>query len=83
MEELGTLAFEDVPDELKGPSEGEECYGVEQGLAYKDAYDEKDDGDDDERDPERVAKAVHGMLMAGCVLRDPLFAGASAKHENG
>ena len=72
-----------MSDELERPSENKEGDGIEQGFANKDAYDEKDDGDDDERDPERVAKAVHGMLMAGCVLRDPLFAGASAKHGNG
>ena len=39
MEELGTLAFEDVPDELKGPSENKEGDGIEQGFANEDAGD--------------------------------------------
>jgi hypothetical protein len=27
-----------------------------------------------------VAHAIHRMLVAGCVLRDPLFAGLAAPH---
>jgi hypothetical protein len=27
-----------------------------------------------------VAETINGMLMASCVLRDPLFAGAVAEH---
>ena len=41
---------------------------------------EKGDGDEDQRNAESMAKAVDRMLMAGGVLRDPLFAAAIAKH---
>ena len=35
----------------------------------------------DRRDAQGVAGAVHGMLMAGGVLGDPLFRGAVAGHS--
>ena len=83
MEELGALAFEDVSDEPECPSEDEKSNGVEQDFSDEDARDEEKERDDDEGDSEGVTEAVYRMLMARCILRDPLFTGASAEHGEG
>ena len=44
----------------------------------EDARNEDRDGEKDQRNAEGVAEPVYGMLMAGCILRDPLFGGAVA-----
>jgi len=44
----------------------------------EEAHDEDRDRYQDGWNPEGVAEAIHRMLMAARILRDPLFAGASA-----
>jgi hypothetical protein len=34
------------------------------------------------RNPQRMAHAVYGMLMAAGILRNPLFVSATAKHDD-
>jgi hypothetical protein len=44
----------------------------------EDAGEKNQDREQDGRDAQGVADAVHGMLVAGGVLRDPLLVGAVA-----
>ncbi|MFZ0321815.1 MAG: hypothetical protein WAL56_22010 [Candidatus Sulfotelmatobacter sp.] len=47
----------------------------------KDAADEEEGRNQDGRDAECMADPVHGMPMAGGVLRDPLLIGALAQYR--
>lgn len=76
MEELGRLAFKGVADELECPSHHKKngrhlpCAVVERrGQQGKQR-------EENQRDAEGVAEAVHRMLVAAGVLGNPLFAGA-------
>ena len=80
MKELGGFAFEGVADELEDPSDDEQRQRVQPQRVEEDAADEKCHRKHDQRDAERVAEPIDGMLVAGRVLRDPLLAGAVAKH---
>jgi hypothetical protein len=76
VEELRRLAFKGVADELEDPPDHEKQQGVEPEAVEEEACDEHRDGYDNCRNTERVARAVHGMLVAARVSRDPLLAGA-------
>src|SRR5262245_22315941 len=80
VKELGRLAFDGVADELKNPPDDEKSYGQEPEAGHEQRDDEERDRQYDERDPQRVAQAIDGMLMALRVLRDPVIPGPSAKH---
>jgi hypothetical protein len=49
-------------------------------MLDKDADEEKNDGEQNQRYAQGMAGTVDGMLVAGGILRDPLLAGTSAKH---
>jgi len=78
VKEFRRLALEGVADELEDPSDQEKGEGVEPQAMEENAGQEKHGRQKDERNPEGVAGAVDGMLMAGGVLGDPLLAGAVA-----
>ena len=78
MEEFWLLAFEGVADELEDPPGEEKCEGVGPQAMDENAGEKDRDRQQNERNAQRVADAVDGMLMAGGVLRDPLVAGAVA-----
>jgi len=78
LKEFRRLAFEGMADELKNPSydkEGERIgpQAMEEDTAKKQREREQDGGYS-----QGVAGAIHGVLMAGGVLRDPLLVGAVA-----
>ena len=79
-EEFGWFAFEGVADELENPSDREESQGVEPQVMKEEASGEDCDREQDRWYAESVAEAIDRMLVAGRVLRDPLLAGAVAKH---
>lgn len=80
MEELRRLTLESVADTLQRPSEDEEhcrelpCAG-EDGSRKQGKQREQD-----ERNPEGVAGAIHRMPVTAGILRDPLLAGAVSQH---
>jgi len=78
VEEFWFFAFEGVADELENPSEYKKSQGVGPEAMHENAGDEDADRQKNQRDAQGVAGAVHRMLMAGGVLRDPLLAGAVA-----
>ena len=80
MEELGRLALESVADELKCPSDQKQGEGAGQEAVEKDAGEKERQGKKNRGNTQGVAQAVHGMLVTGAVLGDPLFAGASGGH---
>jgi hypothetical protein len=80
VKEFRWFALEGVADELENPSNYEQPESVQPEGMEEDAGDENWRRKNDEGNAERVAQAVDGMLVAARVLRDPLFAGAVAKH---
>ncbi len=78
MEEFWFFAFEGVADELEDPSDEKERESVGPQAMHENAGYEDSDRQENQRDAQGVAGAVHRMLMAGGVLRDPLLAGAVA-----
>ena len=78
MEELGFFTLERVADELEDPSQQEKRESVGPQAMHENAGHEDADREKNQRDAQSVADAVDRMLMAGGVLRDPLFAGAVA-----
>jgi hypothetical protein len=79
-EKFGRLAFEGVADKLENPADHEESECVEPEAMEEKAGNEDCDREQDGRDAEGVAEAIDRILVAGRVLRDPLLAGAIAKH---
>ena len=82
MEEFGRLALEGMADELENPSDEEQRQRVRPQAVVEDAEYKKWDREQDGRNAQRVTHAVHGVLMTGTVLRDPLLVGASAQHAD-
>jgi hypothetical protein len=80
VEEFGRLAFEGVANELEGPSHQKQSQRVKPQPMKEDAGHKKRHREQNGGYPQRVAHAVHRMLVTGAVLRDPLLVAASAKH---
>ena len=78
LKEFRGLAFEGMADELKNPSNDEKSERIGPQAMNEDAGQKKWDGEQNRRYAQRMAEAVHGMLMAGGVLRNPLLVGAVA-----
>src|SRR5262245_56599797 len=80
VKELRPLPLEGVAEELQCPSDQKQG-GRQQPRPGREPCDrEPPNRNDDEWDAERVAETVDRMLMAGRVLRDPLF-GRAAPHQ--
>ena len=78
MEEFWFFTFEGVADELEDPSQQKKSEGVGPQAMYKNAGYEDADREENQRDTQRVAGAVHRVLMTRRILCDPLLAGAIA-----
>ena len=88
MKELRRLALEGVADKLENPSDDEKNGGVEPKAVEEKTGEANCDRQEDCRNAEGMAKAVHRVLVTGRVLRNPflvraVLAGASAKHAAG
>lgn len=81
MEELWRLSFESMADELEDPADYEQ-----RNRQLPKANDERngrcqEQGEDDHRNAYCVANTVDRILMAACVLCDPLIPGSAEKHR--
>ena len=74
------LAFKGVADELENPSQDEQSQRVGPETMEEEAGEKNYEREHNGWDAQSVAGAVHGMLVTGSVLRDPLLAGAVAQH---
>jgi hypothetical protein len=77
-EELRRLTFKRVADELEDPADHEKRAGVKPKAMKKETGDEDRDRNNNQGDAERVAGAIHRMLVTCGVLRDPLLVSAIA-----
>ena len=77
-EELRGLAFEGVADELEDPSHEEQAEAVGPEAMQEEARGKYRDRDQNQRNAQGVADAVHRMLVTAGILRDPLLAAAVA-----
>lgn len=80
MKEFGRFPLKGVADELQGPSDQEADDRPLEKPVYEDRGDKQGEADHDDRNAKRVASAVHRVLVAGRVLRDPLLVAFSAPH---
>ncbi len=80
MEEFRRLAFKGVSDELEDPADNKECRRNFPEAAHKDRYRREQERKDDQGNADSVAEAIHRILMAGGVLRDPVIPRASEEH---
>ena len=80
MKEFRRLAFKGMTNELEDPADYEQSQRVEPQTMDEETRDEDRDRNKNSGNTESVAEAVDGMLVAGRVLRDPLFASAVAQH---
>lgn len=78
LEEFRWLVLKCVPDELQQPPKSEESGGKHPKPMIKDGAHRKRQREHNQRNAKAMAEAVDRMGMAACVLRDPLFASASA-----
>src|ERR1700683_3021681 len=77
-EKLRRFALEGVADELENPSQNKESERVGPEAMEENAAGKNRDREQDGRNAQSMAGAVHAILMAGGVLRDPLLAAAVA-----
>ena len=80
MEKLRLFVFEGVADELQYPAKNEQSGGKHPERMKEEGGHGKRQRNHDQRNANAMAQPVYRMSMAACILRDPLFAGASAKH---
>src|SRR5271167_304292 len=80
VKELRIFAFEGMADELEGPSHKEKPKRVEPQPVNEDGSEEQGQRNQNRRYPQGVADAVYRVLMAGGILRHPLFIAAAAQH---
>ena len=85
VKELRLFPLERVPDELEHPSHKEKHKSIEPQPVNKDAREEQNKRNQNQRYPQRMAYPVYWMLMAAGILRDPLFVrarfvGTAAQH---
>lgn len=77
---FGRFSFKRVSDKLQNPPNNkEECRQPPQPMIEKSGG-QKGQGNNNGRNAERMAQAIHRMLMTSLVLRDPLLATAPAQH---
>ena len=81
MEEFRRLSFEGMADELEDPADYEQRKRQlpKAGNERNDRC--KEQGEDDHRNTDGVANTVDRILMAACVLCDPVIPGSAEKHR--
>jgi hypothetical protein len=83
LEELRRFALEGVPDKLEHPSKYEQGQPIPPQAVEEYAPEKKWEREQDNRNAQGVTNPVHGMLMAGGVLCNPLLVSAIAQHAEG
>ena len=78
MKELWFFMLKSVANELQKPAKDEESGGKHPERMIEDSGHSKRQGHHDQGNAKAMAEPVDWMGMAARVLRDPLFAGASA-----
>jgi len=78
VEEFGRLVLKGMADKLGNPADQEEQNRPIEERPKEYCRDEENQTYDDQGNAERMARPVHRMTVAGCVLRDPFVAGSSA-----
>jgi hypothetical protein len=80
VKKLRFFVFKGVADELENPAEDKQPGGKHPERMEENGRDAERQRRHDQRNANAMAQPVDWMGMAACILRDPLFAGASAKH---
>jgi len=80
LKKLRWLVLKSVSDELQKPAKNKQASGNHPERMIEDGNHAKHQRDHNQRNAKAMAEPVDGMRMAARVLRDPLFAGASAWH---
>lgn len=80
MKKLRFFVFKGVADELENPAEDKQAGGKHPERMEDNGRHAERQRSHDQRNANAMAQPVDWMGMAACILRDPLFAGASAKH---
>lgn len=78
MEEFRLFTLKGMADELKYPPENKQPCRVRPQEMKKDAGHKKRQRYQDQGNAKRMAQTVDWVLMAACILRNPLFIRASA-----
>ena len=78
MEELWFFMLKSVADELQKPAKDEESGGKHPERMIENGGYSKGQGQNDQGNAKAMAEPVDRMRVAARVLRNPLFAGASA-----
>ena len=78
VKELRLFVFKSVADELQQPAKDEEAGGKHPERMKENGRHGERQRNHDQRNAKSMADPVDRMRMAACILRDPLFAGASA-----
>lgn len=79
-EKFWRFALERVTDKLENPSQHEQSHRIQPETMNEKTGEKNCQRDNNRWDSEGVAQAIDGMLVAACVLRNPLFASAMAWH---
>jgi hypothetical protein len=77
LKELRSLVLKGVTNELQKPAKDEESGGKHPERMIENSGHGKRQREHDQRNAKAMAESIDRMGMAACVLRDPLFAGAS------
>src|SRR5437763_17139759 len=80
VKELWKLAFEGVSDKLEDPTENEQCDRNTPKSRNEGNDQQESQGEDDQRNADGMANAVHRIAMASRILRDPVGPGPSEEH---
>src|SRR5690242_12752719 len=80
VKKLRFFVFKGVADELENPAEDKQAGSKHPERMEENGRDAERQRSHDQRNANAMAQPVDWMGMAACILRDPLFAGASAKH---
>src|SRR6185312_8821990 len=80
LKKLRWFVFKSMANELQQPAEYKQSGGKHPERMIENSHDGKRQRDHNQRNAKAMAQPIDRMGMAACVLRDPLFAGASAWH---
>ncbi len=80
MKEFRRLAFKGVADKLENPSHQKQGRCVPPQVVNEDAGEKHRARKQDGGNANSMAEAVHRVLVAGTILRDPLRVRPSAQH---
>jgi hypothetical protein len=80
VKKLRLFVLKGVANELQDPAEDKQAGGKHPELMEDEGRNAERQRDHYQRNANAVAQPVDWMSVAACVLRNPLFAAASAKH---